>query len=66
MTGGLPLDGDVNVGCDKHLVENSELANLKEELEARLEKLVSRCTQRQFVADGHPLCFGVCPKLGEI
>lgn len=35
----LPLGGDVNVGYDKHPVENSELANQKGELEARLEKL---------------------------
>jgi hypothetical protein len=35
----IPLGGDVNVGYDKHPVENSELARQKEELEARLEKL---------------------------
>jgi hypothetical protein len=35
----IPLGGDVNVGYDKHKVENSELANQKEKLEARLEKL---------------------------
>ena len=35
----LPLGGDVNIGYDKHPVENSELAKQKEELEARLERL---------------------------
>jgi len=35
----IPLGGNVNVGYDKHPVENSELAKRKEELEARLEKL---------------------------
>ncbi|MFQ5814377.1 MAG: hypothetical protein ACE5I2_14465 [Anaerolineae bacterium] len=35
----LPLGGDVNVGYDKHQVENSELAKRKVELEARLERL---------------------------
>jgi hypothetical protein len=35
----LPLGGDVNVGYDKHPVENSELATQKEELAARLERL---------------------------
>ncbi len=35
----IPLGGDVNVGYDKHKVENSELASQKEELEARLERL---------------------------
>jgi hypothetical protein len=35
----LSLGGDVNVGYDKHPVENSELANQKEKLEARLERL---------------------------
>jgi hypothetical protein len=35
----IPLGGDVNVGYDKHKVENSELANQKEKLETRLERL---------------------------
>jgi hypothetical protein len=35
----IPLGGDVNVGYDKQKVENSELANQKEKLETRLEKL---------------------------
>jgi hypothetical protein len=35
----LPLGGDVNIGYDKCLVENSELAKQKKELEARLERL---------------------------
>lgn len=35
----LPLGGDVNIGYDKRQVENSELAQQKEELEARLERL---------------------------
>lgn len=35
----LPLGGDVNIGYDKHPVENSELAKQKAELEARLERL---------------------------
>ena len=35
----IPLGGDVNVGYDKHKVENSELANQKEKLEPRLERL---------------------------
>lgn len=35
----LPLGGDVNIGYDKHPVENSELARQKEKLAARLERL---------------------------
>ena len=35
----LPLGGDVNIGYDKHPVENSELARQKAELEIRLERL---------------------------
>jgi hypothetical protein len=35
----IPLGGDVNVGYDKHPVENSELANQQEELQARLQRL---------------------------
>ena len=45
----LPLGGDVNVGYDKHPVENSELAKEKEELEARLERLeryIPACEER--------------------
>jgi hypothetical protein len=38
----IPLGGDINVGYDKHKVENSELANQKEKLETRLERL-ERC-----------------------
>jgi hypothetical protein len=53
----LPLGGDVNVGYDKHPVENSELAKQKGELEARLEKLERyipaceariQCAQRRY------------------
>ena len=36
----IPLGGDVNIGYDKHPVENSELAGQKEELKDRLERLV--------------------------
>ena len=35
----LPLGGDVNIGYDKHKVENSELAQEQEALEARLQRL---------------------------
>lgn len=35
----LPLGGDVNIGYDKQLVENSELAKRQEELADRLERL---------------------------
>jgi hypothetical protein len=35
----LPLGGDVNIGYDKQPVENSELAQQKEELAARLARL---------------------------
>jgi prepilin-type processing-associated H-X9-DG protein len=53
----LPLGGDVNVGYDKHPVENSELAKQKGELEARLERLERyipaceariQCAQRRY------------------
>jgi hypothetical protein len=45
----LPLGGDVNVGYDKHEVENSELAKRKTELEAQLktlERYVAACQVR--------------------
>ncbi len=45
----LPLGGDVNVGYDKHQVENSELAKDKESLEARLgrlEQYIPACRER--------------------
>ena len=45
----LPLGGDVNVGYDKHKVENSELAKRKTELEAQLktlERYVAACQVR--------------------
>lgn len=46
----IPLGGDVNVGYDKHKVENSELAKQKEKMETRLEKLeryVPTCEARR-------------------
>lgn len=45
----LPLGGDVNVGYDKHEIENSELAKRKTELEGRLETLkryITACQAR--------------------
>jgi hypothetical protein len=53
----IPLGGDVNIGYDKHPVENSELARQKEELEDRLERLERyipaceariQCAQRRY------------------
>jgi len=53
----IPLGGDVNIGYDKHPVENSELARQKEDLEERLERLERyipacearmQCAQRRY------------------
>jgi hypothetical protein len=53
----IPLGGDVNIGYDKHPVENSELARQKKELQDRLERLERyipaceariQCAQRRY------------------